>query len=38
MKKSEILDFINRNPVAYMGTVDGNKPHVIFFGSYNCAF
>ena len=34
MKKREILDFINRNPVAYMATVDGNRPHVRAMRTY----
>jgi pyridoxamine 5'-phosphate oxidase len=34
MDKKEILDFITKNPVAYMATVDGNKPHVRAMGTY----
>jgi uncharacterized pyridoxamine 5'-phosphate oxidase family protein len=34
MDKREILDFIVRNPVAYMATVDGNKPHVRAMRTY----
>ena len=28
MNKDEILAFIKANPMAYMATVEGNKPHV----------
>jgi pyridoxamine 5'-phosphate oxidase len=34
MDKKEILDFITKNPIAYMATVDGNKPHVRAMGTY----
>jgi pyridoxamine 5'-phosphate oxidase len=28
MNKKEILDFIKANPMTYMATTEGNKPHV----------
>jgi pyridoxamine 5'-phosphate oxidase len=34
LDKKEILDFINKNPIAYMGTVDGDKPHVRAMGTF----
>ncbi len=35
MDKKEILDFITKNPIAYMATVDNNnKPHVRAMGTY----
>ena len=34
MDKREILDFMGRNPVTYMATVDGNKPHVRAMRTY----
>jgi pyridoxamine 5'-phosphate oxidase len=34
MDKKEILDFITRNPTAYMATVEGNRPHVRPMGTY----
>jgi uncharacterized pyridoxamine 5'-phosphate oxidase family protein len=34
MDKKEILDFITKNPTAYMATVEGNKPHVRAMGTY----
>ena len=34
MDKKEILDFITKNPTAYMATVDGKKPHVRPMGTY----
>ena len=34
MDKKEILEFITKNPIAYMATVDGNKPHVRAMGTY----
>lgn len=34
MDKKEILDFITKNPVAYMATADGKKPHVRAMGTY----
>jgi uncharacterized pyridoxamine 5'-phosphate oxidase family protein len=34
MDKKEILEFITKNPVAYMATVDGNTPHVRAMGTY----
>jgi pyridoxamine 5'-phosphate oxidase len=35
MDKKEILDFINKYPVAFMATADGNKPHVRAMGTYS---
>jgi len=32
--KKEILDFITKNPTAYMATVEGKKPHVRGMGTY----
>jgi len=32
--KKEILGFITKNPVAYLATVEGNKPHVRALGTY----
>jgi pyridoxamine 5'-phosphate oxidase len=34
MNKKEILDFITKNPIAYVATAEGNKPHVRAFGTY----
>ena len=34
MNKQEILDFITKNPIAYVATADGNKPHVRAMGTY----
>ena len=34
MDKKEILDFITKNPTAYLATVEGNKPHVRAMGTY----
>lgn len=34
MDKKEILAFITKNPIAYMATIDGNKPHVRAMGTY----
>ena len=34
MDKKEILAFINKNPTAFMATVEGNKPHVRALGTY----
>ena len=34
MDKKEILAFITKNPVAFMATVDGDKPHVRAMGTY----
>lgn len=34
MDKKEILDFITKNPTAYMATADDNKPHVRAMGTY----
>lgn len=34
MDKKQILDFITQHPVAYMATVEGNKPHVRAMGTY----
>lgn len=35
MDKKEIIEFINKNPVGYMGTVDGDKPRVRAMGTYS---
>ena len=34
MDKKEILDFITANPIGYMATVEGNKPHVRGMGTH----
>ena len=34
MDKKEILAFITKNPVGFMATVDGDKPHVRAMGTY----
>jgi pyridoxamine 5'-phosphate oxidase len=34
MDNREILDFITQHPIAYMATVEGNKPHVRAMGTY----
>jgi pyridoxamine 5'-phosphate oxidase len=34
MDKKEILAFINKNPTAYMATVEGDKPHVRAMGTF----
>ena len=34
MNKKEILEFITKNPVAYVATTEGNKPHVRALGTY----
>ncbi len=34
MDKKEILDFISKNPIGFLATADGNKPHVRAFGLY----
>ena len=34
MEKKEVLDFITKNPTAYMATVDGDKPHVRAMGTF----
>ena len=34
MDKKEILAFITKNPIAYMATAEGNKPHVRAMGTY----
>ena len=34
MDKKEILEFITKNPIAYVATAEGNKPHVRAFGTY----
>jgi pyridoxamine 5'-phosphate oxidase len=35
MDKKEILAFINKNPIAFMATAEGNKPHVRAMGTYS---
>jgi pyridoxamine 5'-phosphate oxidase len=34
MNKKEILAFINKNPTAYVATVEGDKPHVRALGTF----
>ena len=34
MDKKEILEFITKNPVAYLATAEGNKPYVRALGTY----
>jgi pyridoxamine 5'-phosphate oxidase len=34
MDKKEILEFINKNPVCFLATAEGNKPHVRALGTY----
>jgi pyridoxamine 5'-phosphate oxidase len=34
MDKKEILAFITKNPIAFMATTEGNKPHVRAMGTY----
>jgi uncharacterized pyridoxamine 5'-phosphate oxidase family protein len=34
MDKKEILDFITKNPIVYMATVEGKKPHVRAMRTY----
>jgi pyridoxamine 5'-phosphate oxidase len=34
MDKKEVLEFITKNPVAYVATAEGNKPHVRALGTY----
>ena len=34
MDKKEILEFITKNPVAFMATIDDDKPHVRAMGTY----
>jgi len=34
MDKKEMLEFITANPIGYMGTVEGNKPHVRGMGTH----
>jgi len=34
MDKKEILDFITKNPIAYVATAEGEKPHVRALGTY----
>ena len=35
MDKKEILAFITKNPIAYMATAEGKKPHVRAMGTYS---
>lgn len=35
MDKKEVLEFITKNPIAYVATAEGNKPHVRAFGTYS---
>lgn len=34
MNKKEILEFISKNPIAYMGTIEDGKPRVRAMGTY----
>jgi len=34
MDKKEILEFITKNPIAFMATAEGNKPYVRAMGTY----
>jgi pyridoxamine 5'-phosphate oxidase len=34
MDKKEILDFITKNPTAFVATVEGDKPHVRALGTF----
>ena len=34
MDKKEILEFITKNPVGFLATVEGDKPHVRAMGTY----
>ena len=34
MDKKEILEFITKNPIAYMATAEGNKPYVRAMGTH----
>ena len=34
MDKKEILEFITKNPIAYLATAEGNKPYVRALGTY----
>ena len=34
MDKKEILEFITKNPIAYMATAENNKPYVRAMGTY----
>ena len=34
MDKKEILEFITKNPIAYLATAAGNKPYVRALGTY----
>ena len=34
MDKKEILEFITKNRVGYLATVEGDKPHVRAMGTY----
>ena len=34
MNKKEILEFITKNPIAFVATAEGKKPHVRAFGTY----
>jgi pyridoxamine 5'-phosphate oxidase len=35
MDKKEILEFITKNPIAFMATLEGKKPHVRAMGTYS---
>ena len=34
MDKKEVLEFITKNPIAFVATAENNKPHVRAFGTY----
>lgn len=34
MDKNEILEFITKNPIGYLATAEGSKPHVRAFGMF----
>ena len=34
MDKKEVLEFITKNPIAFVATAESNKPHVRAFGTY----
>ena len=34
MDKKEVLDFITKNPVCFLATAEGKKPHVRAMGTY----
>lgn len=36
MTQTEIFEFLNKNPVVYLATCEGNKPHVRGMFMYRC--